>query len=69
MNALDLSKHYTVMIKSLKGSKICGWWSGFIVWPKIKLIQAFMVGLVTCNNEEDPFKSEDARVVTTDISL
>ena len=39
------------------------------VWPKIKLIQAFMVALVTCKNEEDPFKSEGARVVTKELSL
>ena len=34
---------------------------------KIKLIQTFMGVLVTCKNEEDPLKNEDARVVTTDI--
>ena len=50
------------------------------VWPKIKPIQAFTVVLiVTCKNEEDPFrnegnrvvtfKNEGARVVTTDLSL
>ena len=39
------------------------------VWPKIKLIQAFMVVLVTCKNEEDPFKNEGPRVVRTDLSL
>ena len=42
-------------------SVACGW-----MWPKIKLIQTFMGFLVTCNNEEDPFKNENARVVTTD---
>ena len=31
---------------------------------KIKLIQAFIEVLVTCKNEEDPFKNEGARVVT-----
>ena len=39
------------------------------VWPKIKLIQAFMVVLVTCKNEEDPFRNEVARVVTKDLTL
>ena len=29
-----------------------------------KLVQAFMVGLVTCKNEEDPSKNEGTRVVT-----
>ena len=32
---------------------------------KFKLIQAFMVVLVTCKNEEDLIKNEGARVVTT----
>ena len=32
---------------------------------KFKLIQAFMVFLATCKNEEDPIKDEDARVITT----
>ena len=29
----------------------------------------FMVGLVTCKNEEDPSKNEDTRVVTTLLPL
>ena len=32
--------------------------------PKIKLVQALMVVLVTCTNEEDPLKNEGTRVVT-----
>ena len=36
---------------------------------KIKFIQTFMGVLVTCKNEEDPFKNEGARVVTTDLPL
>ena len=28
-------------------------------------MQAFMVGLFTCKNKEDPIKTEGARVVTT----
>ena len=36
------------------------------MWPKINFIQAFMVVLVTCKNEDYPFKNEGARVVTTD---
>ena len=35
------------------------------ILPKFKLIQAFMVCLVTCKNEEDPSKNEGTRVVTT----
>ena len=34
------------------------------ILPKFKLIQAFMVGFVTCKNEEDPSKNDCTRVVT-----
>ena len=29
------------------------------VWQKIKLIQAFILVLVTCKNKEDPFKKNE----------
>ena len=32
---------------------------------KLKLIQAFIVVLVTCKNEEDPIKNEGGRVLTS----
>ena len=35
------------------------------IWPKFKLIQAFMHVLVSCKNEDDSIKNEGARVVTT----
>ena len=34
------------------------------ILPNFKLIQDIMVVLHTCNNEEDPIKNEDARVLT-----
>ena len=34
------------------------------IMPKFKLIQAFMVVLVTCKKEEDPTKNESTRVLT-----
>ena len=34
------------------------------IMPKFKLIQAFMVVIVTCKNEEDPIKNEGSRVLT-----
>ena len=37
--------------------------------PKFKLIQAFMVVLLTSKNEEDPIKNEGARVLTTFLPL
>ena len=43
--------------------------AGGRMWPKIKLIQTFIGFLVTGKNEEDPFKNEGARVVTTDLPL
>ena len=39
------------------------------ILPKFKPIQAFMVDRVTCKNEEDQFKIESTRVVTTDSPL
>ena len=35
------------------------------ILTKLKLIQALIVVLIVCKNEEDPFKNEGARVVTT----
>ena len=35
------------------------------IWPKFELIRDIVVILVTCKNEEDPLKNEDARVATT----
>ena len=34
------------------------------ILPQFKLIQAFIVVLVTCKNEEDPIKNKGARVLT-----
>ena len=34
------------------------------ILPKLELIQAFIVVLVTSKNEEDPIKNEGARVLT-----
>ena len=51
--------------RSRAANSVAGGW----MWPKIKLIQTFMGVLVTCKNEEDPFKIEGARVVTTDLPL
>ena len=39
------------------------------IFPEFKPIQAFMVDLVTCKNEEDPFKYESTREVTTFLPL
>ena len=34
------------------------------ILPKFELIQAFIVVLITCKNEEDPLKNEGTRVLT-----
>ena len=41
------------------------------MWPKMKLIQAYIVDHFACKKEEDSFKNEGARVDTTvtDLSL
>ena len=39
------------------------------ILPKFKLIQAIIVGLVTCKNEEDPSKNDGTRVVTIFLPL
>ena len=49
----------------MAASFVAGGW----VWPKIKLVQTVMGVLVSCKNEEEPFKNDGARVVTTDIRL
>ena len=35
------------------------------IWSKFKLVQDFIVVLITCKNEEDPIKNEGAGVFTT----
>ena len=35
------------------------------ILPKFELIQAYIVVLITCKNEEDPIKNEGARVLTS----
>ena len=53
MKELEWSQHYSLIFKMLKGanSKMC---DGILT--KFKLIQALIVVLIVCNNEEDPFK-------------
>ena len=61
MKVLEWSQHYTAIFRrSRAANSLAGDW----VWPKIKLIQTFIGVLVTCKNEEDPFKNEGARVTT-----
>ena len=57
MKVLGWSQHYSLIFLNSEVS------DGIL--QKFKPIQAFMVGLVACKNEEDPIKNEGARVVTT----
>ena len=34
------------------------------IWSKFELIRAFIVGLVTCKNKEDPIQKEGTGVLT-----
>ena len=34
------------------------------IWPNFELVRDFMVGLITCKNEEDQIENEGARVAT-----
>ena len=39
------------------------------IWQKLKLIQAFIVDLVTCKNNENVSKNESTRLLTTLLLL
>ena len=63
---LEWSHHYLLIFKMLKGS----WLQiGDGILTKLKLIQALIVVLIVCKNEEYPFKIESTRVVTTFLPL
>ena len=62
MKVLEYSQHYTLFFKCSRAA------SSVVVdgiWQRFKLIQAFMVVLVTYKNDEDPLKNESTRVLTT----
>ena len=56
-----LTRSYDVFFRCSRAtnSKVSGG-----ILPKFTLIQAFIVVLVTCKNEEDQIKNEGARVLT-----
>ena len=62
MKELEWSQHYSLILLMLKGanSEVSN-----RILPKFKLIQALIVVLIVCKNEEDPFKMESTRVATT----
>ena len=60
-DARVLTRLYVVFFRRSRAanSKVSG-----RILPKFELIQAFIVALVICKNEEDPIKNEGARVLT-----
>ena len=64
MKALECLQDYMSFFQTLKPSRAaiskvsCG------ILTKFEHIQALIVVLVTCKNEEDPIKNEGARVLT-----
>ena len=66
MNALEWSQQYQSILRcSRAANSIIG--DGIL--KKYKLIQAFIVVLLICKNEEDQFLIESTRVVTIDLPL
>ena len=66
MKALEWSQHYSLIFTRSRAanSEVS---DGIL--PKFKPIQAFMVDLVTCKNEENPLENEGTRVVTMFLPL
>ena len=66
MKELEWSQHYLLIFLTLKAanSEVS---DGIVL--KFKLIQVLIVVLIVCKNEEDPFKIESTRVVTTFFPL
>ena len=66
MKVLECSQHYTFIFKRSRAANSV---VGDEIWQKFKLIQAFIDVLVTSKNDEDPFKNERTRVLTTVLPL
>ena len=66
MKELEWSQHYSLIFwrSRAANSEVR---DGIL--PKFKLIQALIVVLIVCKNEEDPFKIESTRVVTIFLPL
>ena len=66
MKKLEWLQHYSLILKRSRAANSEG--SDGIL-SLFKLIQAFIVGLVSCKDEVDPSKNEGTRVVTTFLPL
>ena len=61
IKALEWSHYYSLIFRC---SRVANSKVGDGILPKFKLVQAFIIVLVTIENEEDPSKTEGIRVVT-----
>ena len=66
LKALEWSQDYSLIFRYARAANSV---VGDGILTKFKLIQAFMVVLVTCKSEEDVSKNEGTRVVTTLLPL
>ena len=66
MKALEWSQHYQLILKMLRAANSI---IGDGILTKFKLTQAVIVVLLVCKYEEDPFKIESTREVTTFLPL
>ena len=54
----------TRLFINFRHSRVANSVVGDRIWPKFELTRALMVVLVTCKNEKDPIKHEDAEIET-----
>ena len=66
MKALEWSQHYLLIFTRSRAAN-SNVSDGIL--PKYEPIQAFMVDLITCKNEEDLLENEGTRVVTIFLPL
>ena len=69
MKVLEWSQQCYIIHQFLRCPREANSLIGDGILMKFKLIQALIVVLIVCKNEEDPFKIESTRVVTTFLPL
>ena len=69
MKVLEWSQQCYIIHQFLRCPRAANSLIGDGILTKFKIIRAFIAVLVICKNEEDHFKIESTRVVTTDLPL
>ena len=69
MKVLECSQQFNIIHQFYRCSRAANSIVGDGTLTKFKLIQAFIVVLMICKIEEDQFKIESTKVVTTDLPL